>query len=668
MKKILILFILLFSIIVHSQNGKVYKYYVHLNDYHNAQLLSKGNDGLMTYSGSNSFESTFFNNYQILEYVQAFEIAIDVNVLNIFYVETYNPNFIDDLLETFPSIYKSYTDISDLVYETLNYYPNDYGTSSPNPNLGFNYFNKAYDYVNTPKAWNITTGLSKVRIGISDTYIHYNNPDLINKVTPIDGYTQQLYSNSHGTGVAAIAAARGNNSYGSVGVCMDCSIVEASMFIGYPTVFSNLYKMYQKGARVINMSWTNSGHINQVDTWIPEEQMVINDLTNNFGVTLVAAAGNVPSFQTPASNFNCSPPYGILYVYPASYDNVISVSSIRHNNVINLPLSTSDISYCCTSPLFPVYIDLEDSISYSANGANPLNPIGVLRNGFYQNQCNPDGFQYNFTLNEKVDIMAPGYQMYFEPKAVNTPSNPLESGTSISAPMVSGTIGLMLSVNDCLIPREIEAILKLSTKDIENMPLNQNYMGYVGAGKLEVGDTVEFVDEMKKNTGNAIINNHIFNRFNFTLERINNKLSIENVTFKELNVSDFTAKNSINVVTSDFKPNSNGFVDLKIDSDITVCTVSQRLSEKNQNESKSEMVSKVIKLYPNPNKGTFTISLNKSISEIEITVFDTFGKLIYQTNKSGKDLELSIPNLPSGLYIVKLNSNEITETLKFLKQ
>jgi hypothetical protein len=668
MKKISILFILLFSVIVHSQKGKVYKYYVHLNDYHNAQLFSKGNDGLMTYSGSNSFESTFFNNYQILEYVQAFEIAIDVNVLNIFYVETYNPNFIDDLLEAFPSIYKSYTDISNLVYETLNYYPNDYGTSSPNPNLGFNYFNKAYDYVNTPKAWDITTGLSRVKIGISDTNIFYTNPDLINKVTPIDGYTQQLYSNSHGTGVAAIAAARGNNSYGSVGVCMDCSIVEAPWGIGYPTVFSNLYKMYQKGARVINMSWTNSGHINQVVTWIPEEQMVINDLTNNFGVTLVAAAGNKPSFQTPESNFNCSPPYGILYVYPASYDNVISVSSIRHNNVINLPLSTSDISYCCTSPLFPVYIDLEDSISYSANGANPLNPIGVLRNGFYQNQCNPDGFQYNFTLNEKVDIMAPGYQMYFEPKAVNTPGNPLESGTSISAPMVSGTIGLMLSVNDCLIPKEIEAILKLSTKDIENMPLNQNYVGYVGAGKLEVGDTVEFVDEMKKSTGNAIINNHIFNRFNFKLERINNKLSIENITFKELNVSDFTAKNSINVVNSDFKPNSNGFVDLKIDSDITVCPVAPRLSEKNQNESKIEMVSKVIKLYPNPNKGTFTISLNKSISEIDVTVFDAVGKLIYQTNKSGKDLELSIPNLPSGLYIVKVNSNELTETLKFLKQ
>ncbi|WP_143392423.1 T9SS type A sorting domain-containing protein, partial [Flavobacterium psychrophilum] len=62
------------------------------------------------------------------------------------------------------------------------------------------------------------------------------------------------------------------------------------------------------------------------------------------------------------------------------------------------------------------------------------------------------------------------------------------------------------------------------------------------------------------------------------------------------------------------------------------------------------------------------IYLNKPISEIDITIFDTFGKLIYQTKTDGKDLELSIPNLASGLYIVKLNSKEQTETLKFLEQ
>ena len=125
----------------------------------------------------------------------------------------------------------------------------------------------------------------------------------------------------------------------------------------------------------------------------------------------------------------------------------------------------------------------------------------------------------------------------------------------------------------------------------------------------------------------------------------------------------------IDVITnSDFKPNSNGYIDLKIDSGITVCPTSSRFLDKNQTERKNESVNNLIKLYPNPNKGTFTILLNKPISEIDITIFDTFGKLIYQTKTDGKDLELSIPNLASGLYIVKLNSKEQTETLKFLKQ
>ena len=119
---------------------------------------------------------------------------------------------------------------------------------------------------------------------------------------------------------------------------------------------------------------------------------------------------------------------------------------------------------------------------------------------------------------------------------------------------------------------------------------------------------------------------------------------------------------------TDCKSALSGFIDLKIDSDITICSISSRFSDKKQTESKNETFNNLIKLYPNPNKGTFTISLNKPISEIDITIFDTFGKLIYQTKTEGKDLELSIPNLASGLYLVKLNSKELTETLKFLKQ
>lgn len=658
----------------------------------------------------------FFNKYTILKYDQAFEDAIDINVKNILYLETLNKDLVPKLMKEYSNIYVKAEDLTSWKIELLDdisnvnemnslfkvsnenynsnekqmlststYYPNDYGSNSPNPNLGHNYNNKAYDYINVPKAWFFTRGIQDIKIGISDLKIDYLDNEFLNKITPIDGYVQQSIPNSHGTGVAAIAAAHGNNSFGNVGVCMNCNIVEGPTSIGGPqTVYSNLYKMVLKGARVINMSWTNSGYIN-TDINSPyyynpsnfpltAEQMVINDLVNNYNVVLVAAAGNRASFQTPTSNFNtnCNGPFGIYNVFPASYDNVISVSSIRYYNEIALPLNQSQPSYLGTSPFFDIHQDLENSLAWLSGALDPYNPIGIIEHGWAQNTpCNPFGSYNNHTLNENVDLVAPGTNMYWHPYLVsNNPNvNVGGSGTSCAAPLVSGTIGLMLSLNGCLNPKEIEDVLQLTTADIENLPINQNFHGYSGSGKLETGDAVEFTYEMMNSSGNAVIDGQDFWRFSFDLQRINNKLTISNQVFRDGNISNFVAKNSIDVTTnSDFKPNSNGFIDLKIDSDITVCPVAPRLSEKNQNESKSEMVSKGIKLYPNPNTGTFTISLNKSISDIDITVFDTFGKLIYQTNKSGKDLELSIPNLPSGLYIVKLNSNELTETLKFLKQ
>ena len=75
------------------------------------------------------------------------------------------------------------------------------------------------------------------------------------------------------------------------------------------------------------------------------------------------------------------------------------------------------------------------------------------------------------------------------------------------------------------------------------------------------------------------------------------------------------------------------------------------------------------KLSPNPNNGSFNILLDEEIKDnIAITVFDIFGELVYSTNANGSSLDVNIPDLPLGLYLVKLNSNELNETLKFIKQ
>jgi hypothetical protein len=708
MKKLMILFCSLCFSVGYSQ-AKIYKYYVYLSDYTLAPTFTTTN-GLLVYNGTKSAEATFFSGRNLTYFQAAFPDGIDLAVKNVFYLETTSATLVADMKTTFPTLYLKSDDITDLKIELLtDYYPNDYGTSSPNPNLGFNYNKKEFDYIHVPKAWGITQGLSSIKIGISDNPIYYLDPDFVNKLETLDGvafsteaptalnFNDWSGTKFHGLDVAATAAGRGDNSYASAGVCMNCSVITSDIGVNNGPVpvniiYTNLYKMAKKGAKVINMSWlednvryTNNGNGNY-----DAHQLVINELVNTFKVTMVAASGNQPSFGTSAcSSFGS--PYGVVYVYPASYNNVISVSSISHTNSYSLPLTDSQASYCCTSNLYPIYGFLEDSFSKFVSGANPNNPVGVLKSGFAQSSIDTCGFCPNLTVNDKVDILAPGYGVFRHTGFLTNPpyNGGNTGGTSFSAPTVSGTIGLMLSVYDCLYPSEIEDVLQLTAKDVETLPINAqftpafqtaypNQAGYLGAGKLEVGDAVEFTNEMKKLTGTAIIKNHIYNRFDFNLSKINNNLTIDNVTFKDNCKANFKARTQIRLLPgTNLKPNATGNTYLSIDPAIvTTCTpvvfpTGARFAE---NSTNSAYTNKVV-LYPNPNNGSFNLfNINAQDfgnEAIQIQVFDLNGRSLY--TKALKevdfaDCEINLSNFSSGIYIVKIASTTHSQDIKFVKK
>lgn len=714
MRKLILIFFIC-ACTLHAQQKKVYSYYMELNSEDKVDVFSK-KDGKLFYSGNDSKKKDIFSKYEVLQYSQAFPDARDEKLLKIYVLKTTSSELAPDLMKNCKDTYKLSDDITNNVIQFLEdnndnsysenivkpeqnfntyyfgyfndeekkYYPNDYGNTSPVANFGDNVSRKDLDYLNAPKAWYLTRGNPSIKIGISDTQIGYNLPDLAGKVTfftPSPPYTSPP-NYSHGTIVAAMAAGRGDNTSGSVGVCMECNIVGADMAVAdayTPTTsdiaYSNLYKMAKAGAKVINMSWYSVYYTNS-PTGNSIEQLVINDLVNNWRVTLVGAAGNWPSFSTSASYHSSGnpptaiTPFGIIYIYPASYDNVISVSSISWRNPIVLPLSNNSPSYWKTSKWFPVHINLEDSISYNVNASNPLNPLGVERLGDSASVTNPDDLRYNHTLNDKVDILAAGYQVY----SYNNPPYNTANGTSLAAPQVSGTIGLMLSINDCLYPAEIESILKLTAKDVEFLAINSFYVGQnlVGAGKLNIGDAVTFTDEMKKVDGNAVIENHIFNRFDFNLSKINNKLIIQNVVFKENCKANFTSRNVIDIPgNSDFNPNSNGFIDLKTDSVLSIGCVPIVFNFRTKNPIKNEttVLNSLIKIYPNPNKGVFTINLGQTPkSDIEVKVYDVSGKLAYSTIGNKIIFEINLPTLPTGVYFVKLQGENYDESIKFIKE
>ncbi len=87
--------------------------------------------------------------------------------------------------------------------------------------------------------------------------------------------------------------------------------------------------------------------------------------------------------------------------------------------------------------------------------------------------------------NSSVDICAPGYDLLasWAPGSYGG-----VNGTSFAAPVVSGTVALMLSVNPCLSFEQVESILKSTAVNIDAQ--NPNYVGQLGAGRLDAGAAV----------------------------------------------------------------------------------------------------------------------------------------------------------------------------------
>lgn len=644
MRSLLIIICGLFYITGYSQEKDVYIFYVELSHFSEAPEFKKQGN-LYTYSGSSVEEKEFFSKYSLLDFFQAYPDSHRERTLNIFMVASYNKELMNHMLEKFPLKYLNVYDVSNDKVELLDAYPNDYGSTSPVTNLGVNESLKNFDYINVPKAWDYTYGNINVLIGISDGGVNVNEPDFASKMSYIAGFnpgSYNIYNDNpdHGTNITAIAAAQGNNGYGTTGVCSDCGIVQANHLYGSPGTYENpnpnlnrLLQLAKMGVKVINMSWRLDS-----DAPNPSYQWIFDEIHEDYNAVLVAAAGN---------KHTMNPNY---YEYPATYNHVISVSAVNHKN--------EDLYAEVVNGRSKYMIDQIHSSVYPQ-------PDGTLIPATEINTC---------TYNDAVDICAPGgylfhYSWYVLGKSVLY--NDIH--TSPAAPHVSGTVGLMFSVNDCLLADEVEDIIQLTAKNLEVINGNEPFIGRIGAGKLETGDAVEFTYEMKSDTGNALIDGQDFYRFDFNLAHINNKLTISNQTFRDKCTADFTAKNEIEVLTNtDLKPNADGYVDLKIDSAVQVCVVNGRpagFTEKSSSTDKISTTNTKTKLFPNPNTGTFEISLAGDITgNVSIEVYDLYGKRVFADKGKLGNFTVAIPDLATGMYIVKLSGNNYSETIKFIKQ
>ena len=79
-----------------------------------------------------------------------------------------------------------------------------------------------------------------------------------------------------------------------------------------------------------------------------------------------------------------------------------------------------------------------------------------------------------------------------------------------------------------------------------------------------------------------------------------------------------------------------------------------------------ETVTNGIVLYPNPNKGQFSLSLSEE--DCEIVVFNSMGQQVYQQSNAKGMTTLNLEGLNSGMYFVTVKSEKVVSTLKFVKE
>jgi subtilisin family serine protease/subtilisin-like proprotein convertase family protein len=276
--------------------------------------------------------------------------------------------------------------------------------------------------IDAPEAWDISVGTRDIVVGVIDTGVDYNHPDLVANMWTnpgeiagdgIDndgnGYIDDIHGinaitdsgdpmddNGHGSHVSGTIGATGNNALGVVGVnhqtsIVGCKFLDASGSGSTSDALKCMdymiaIKANGSDVRVLNNSWGGGG--------ASDAMIEAIDATEAADILFVAAAGN------GASDNDASPSY------PASYehDSVFAVASTTH---------TDEMSSFSQWGL--------TSVDIGAPGSDILSTTGG------------------------------GYASF--------------SGTSMATPHVAGAAALVLSVNPDLTAVEVKNLLMESGDD-----------------------------------------------------------------------------------------------------------------------------------------------------------------------------------------------------------
>ena len=327
--------------------------------------------------------------------------------------KAYNEYSITDAVDS-----NDYYDVEESAFGTTN-----------DPGLANQYY---LNSIHVKEAWDYVSSHShdKVLVGVIDTGVQLNHPDLQNAISPysadVTGSSPVLLTDceepaktAHGTGVASIIAAQANNGIYMAGVAscynndvVDILAVQASTYYEsygeYRFSLENLNKALNycavQGAKVVNMSLGGF-------SYNTTQEATVNKLTDA-GIIVVCSAGN-DSTDTA--------------FYPSDFEKCISVVSTTQGDYLS-------------------------------------------------------GFSNYGNLK---DICAPGSSVYM---LNNTSSAVYGSGTSMASPVVAAVAAMMCSINSDLNYFDVKRIMANTATEVPEQTL-KNLMPY---GVVNAAKCVEY--------------------------------------------------------------------------------------------------------------------------------------------------------------------------------
>jgi subtilisin family serine protease len=388
-------------------------------------------------------ENTTLNNFYIFNVKKTSNILSIINDYSLLSEVVFaEPNYIikSDIIQT--SLTESYLTFFNEFITNIN--DPDFSKQWALENTGQFRGNPDCD-IDALEAWGIETGDPNIVISVIDTGIDYNHSDLKNNTwinedeIPnngidddcngfIDDFRGWDFVNNdndpiddfgHGTACAGVAAGVPNNSKGIAGVCWNSKImpVKSLNFLGSATVI--------RIARGIKYAADNDANIISMSFGGIKKSYLINyavDYAYDKNIVLIAAAGN--------GNTNTNH-------YPAAYENVIAVSA-TDNKDKRMIIGILEIK--------------------AASNFGPWIDVAAPGKKIYTSMPT-----YFVIMNLR------GYKRNYE----------YLSGTSMSAPYVSGLAALILSKNPDFSNEEVKSLI------CENVdPYNSEL--YLGTGRINV--------------------------------------------------------------------------------------------------------------------------------------------------------------------------------------